>query len=219
MRIFYLTHIQQNVTVQTSAVSDITEKSNNSPLMKTLLVLLSILLFNFTPAQAATFTVTTYGQTSTLTSTEGYDFQVETLDSRFIRLVVRKPEGQTWALLLGVPYGQILADGIYTPVPGSDSFDAYPNMFGAGISLLGTDPFTGTMSGANTTSGSFTISGLELAGNTVNALRLDFDVRANGRQIGHLEFSNVMTVPEPGGGILLMTIGLACITVRHKRRI
>ncbi|MEN9604811.1 MAG: hypothetical protein RJB39_496 [Candidatus Parcubacteria bacterium] len=177
--------------------------------------LLLLALFPVT-TQASTLVVTTHGHTSTLTSNEGYNFQAIVIDDRFIRLVVNKPEGETWALLLGVPQGQTLADGFYEPIPGNDSFDAYPNMLGAGFSIAGTNPLTGTMGGANTTSGSFTLSGLGLTGSTVNAFRLDFDVRANGRQTGYAEF-NPTSVPEPGSTFMMLCLGLGVLTI-HRRK-
>lgn len=173
--------------------------------------------FCSTTAQAAsTLVVTTWGHTSTLNSTDGYNFEATTVGDRFIRFVVSKPEGETWAILLGVPQGQVLANGFYEPIPGNDSFDAYPNMWGAGFSIAGTDPFTGAMGGANTTSGSFALSALQLTGNTVDAFRLDFDVRANGRQTGYAEF-NIAAVPEPGSTLALFALGIGALVI-HRRK-
>lgn len=185
---------------------------------RTLLAIALLILFGSSvkTEAASSLVVTTHGRTIALTSTEGDNFQATVIDNRFIRLVVSRPGGETWALLLGVPQGQTLADGLYEPIPGNDTFDAYPGMWGAGFSIAGTSPLTGTLSGANTTGGSFTLSDLDLSGSEVNAFRLDFDIRAYGRQSGYAEFVNPASVPEPASTFMLLCLGLVSLMVRRR---
>lgn len=183
--------------------------------MKALLLsVISLLLFTL-PAQAASsLVVTTWGQTSTFTTAGGDNFGVTTTDGRFIRFIINRPDGSGfWGILLGMPQGAPLANGVYTNVGEAD-----PVTWGPGFSIAGTNPTTGLYEGANTLGGQFTLSDLHLdAGGNVDAATLQFDVLANGRQSGELRYNTTTSVPEPGGALSLMIIGVAGIVVWRQK--
>lgn len=201
---------------------DIPETIHSHPLMNIRTLLILVLLLWGLPARsqaASTLVVTTWGNVTTLTSEgegygHGYSFNVSN-DSRFIRFVITKDQGELWGILLGVPQGQTLANGLYTS--SGDNFDAYPEMWGAGFSIAGTDPETGLYGGATSTQGEFTLSDLHWGPNGIDAVSVRFGVHANGHQYGELLYNTApSSVPEPGGVVCLL-IGLGGImTIRQR---
>lgn len=168
---------------------------------------------------ASSFVVTTWGNVTTLSSEgegfgHGYSFHVSN-DSRFIRFVITKDQGELWGILLGVPQGQILANGLYTS--SGDNFDAYPGMWGAGFSIAGTDADTGIYGGATSLQGEFTLSDLHWGPNGIDAVTVRFGVHANGHQYGELKYNTAPNqVPEAGSSACFL-IGLSSIVMLRRR--